>query len=49
MLVDTGFHTFRLTETATLAAVASDTGLYAPIRLLYRYGLISQVAPLLRG
>jgi len=49
MLVDTGFRTFRLTETATLAAVASDTGLYAPIKLLYRYGLLKQAAPLLRG
>jgi len=49
MLGDTGFCTFRLTETATLAAVTSNTGLYAPIRLLYRYGLIKQVAPLLRG
>ena len=50
MLGDTGFHTFRITETATIAAVTGDnTGLYAPIRLLYRYGLIKQVIPLLRG
>lgn len=49
MLEEIGFRTFRLTETATLAAVTSDTGLYAPIRLLYRYNLIKQVAPLLRG
>jgi 2-polyprenyl-3-methyl-5-hydroxy-6-metoxy-1,4-benzoquinol methylase len=49
MLENTGFHTFRFTETATLAAVTSETGLYAPIRLLYHLGLIKQVAPLLRG
>ena len=50
MLEDTGFFTFRMTETATLSAVTSDsTGLYAPIRLLHRYGLVRQAAPLLRG
>jgi len=50
MLRDTGFHTFRVTETATLAAVTSDsTGLHAPIRLLHRYRLVRQAAPLLRG
>jgi len=50
LLENTGFHTFRVTETATIASVTSDgTGLYAPIRLLHRHGLIRQVAPLLRG
>ena len=49
MLGDTGFRTFRFTETATLAAVTSDTGLYAPIAFLYRHGLMRQAAPLLRG
>jgi len=49
MLGDIGFRTFRRTETATLAAVTSETGLYAPIKFLYRYGLIKQAAPLLRG
>lgn len=49
MLEEAGFRTFRITETATLAAVTSDTGLYAPVRLLHRYGLINQAAPLLRG
>jgi len=50
MLENTGFRTFRVTETATIASVTSDdTGLYAPIRLLHRYGLIRQAAPLLRS
>jgi len=50
MLRDTGFRTFRVTETATLASVTSDgTGLYAPIGLLHRCGLIRQAAPLLRS
>ena len=50
LLENTGFHTFQVTETATLAAATADsTGLYAPIRLLHRYGLIRQAAPLLRG
>lgn len=50
MLEDTGFSTFRVTETATLASATSDSsGLYAPIRLLHRYRLIRQAAPLLRG
>ena len=50
LLENTGFHTFRVTETATIASATSDgTGLYAPVRLLHRHGLIRQVAPLLRG
>jgi len=50
LLENTGFHTFRATETATVASVTSDgTGLYAPIRFLHRYGLVRQVAPLLRS
>ena len=50
MLEAAGFSPFRATETATVAAVTSDgTGLYAPIRLLHRYRLIRQAAPLLRG
>ena len=50
MLEDTGFDTFRVTETATLAAATGDgTGLYAPIRFLHRSGLIAKAAPLLRG
>lgn len=49
MLAKAGFRTFRATETATLASVTSDsTGLYAPIRLLHRYGVVRQAAPLLR-
>lgn len=50
LLENTGFHTFRVTETATIASATSDgTGLYTPVRLLHRHGLIRQVAPLLRG
>lgn len=50
MLKRAGFCTVRATETATLAAVTSDNnGLYTPISLLYRYGLIRQAAPLLRA
>lgn len=50
LLENTGFKTFRVTETATVASVTSDnTGIYAPVRLLHRYGLIRQAAPLLRG
>ena len=50
MLKCAGFNTVRVTETATLAAVTSDNnGLYTPISLLYRYGLIMQAAPLLRA
>jgi len=50
LLEKTGFHTFRVTETATVASVTSDnTGLYAPVRLLHNYGLMSKMAPFLRG
>lgn len=50
LLENTGFKTFRVTETATVASVTSDnTGVYAPVRLLHRYGLIRQAAPLLCG
>ncbi len=50
MLAESGFRTFRVTETATLAAVTSDDkGLRAPIRQLHRYGLMRPAAPLLRA
>ena len=52
MLTEVGFETFRVTETATLAAVTSardgGVGLYAPVRLLRQTGLFLLAAPLLR-
>jgi len=50
LLEATGFSTFRITETATLASVTSDSsGLYAPIRFLHHYRLIGLAAPILRS
>lgn len=50
---DAGLETFKVAETPTLAAVTdsddTDTGLYAPIRLLHRTGLLSAAAPGLRA
>ncbi|MCH7564189.1 MAG: class I SAM-dependent methyltransferase [Gemmatimonadetes bacterium] len=52
MLAEVGLETFRVTETATLAAVTSardgGVGLYAPVHLLRRTGLFPFAAPLLR-
>lgn len=50
MLEETGFSTFRITETATIAAATSnETLLRAPIRFLHRYRLMTRVAPVLRS
>jgi len=50
LLANTGFRTFWVAETATVASATGDgTGLYAPVRLLHQYGLIRRAAPLLRG
>ena len=53
MALDAGLETFKVTETPTLAAVTdsgdTDTGLYAPIRLLHKTGLLPAAAPALRA
>ena len=53
MASDAGLETFKVAETPTLAAVTdsgdTDTGLYAPIRLLHRTGLLTAAAPALRA
>ena len=52
MLREAGFETFKVAETPTLAAVtgsdADGTGLYAPVRLLHKTGLLGVAAPVLR-
>ena len=52
MLSETAFETFKVTETATIAAVTESndtgTGLYAPVRFLHNTGLLVAAAPLLR-
>ncbi len=53
MLSEVGFHTFKVAETPTLAAVteadATEMGLYAPVRLLHKTKLLPVVAPGLRA
>ena len=53
MLSEVGFHTFRVTETPTLAAVteadATEMGLYTPVRLLHKTRLLPLAAPGLRA
>ena len=53
MLSEVGFHTFKVAETPTLAAVteadATEMGLYAPVRLLHKTKLLPVAAPGLRA
>jgi len=53
MAADVGLETFKVAETPTLAAVTesddTETGLYAPVRLLHKTGLLSATAPALRA
>ena len=53
MLSEACFETFRVSATPTLAAVIDSddtgTGLYAPVRLLHKTGLLFAAAPLLRA
>jgi len=49
LLNETGFDTFKITETATLASVTGDgSGLRTPVKLLHEYNLEKTVIQMLR-